>query len=134
MVGGNGDTLEAVRPVLACFAGLIVYLGDVGAGQTAKLVNNAMLAANLAIAHHGLEAATNLGIEREAFVELVAVSSGRSCGFEVAARMDEPRSFSQGASLLDKDIRLLQETLGEDPSLHTIRETARTFLDLALKD
>lgn len=38
MVGGAGDTLERVRPIISCFAGSIFHLGPVGAGNTVKLV------------------------------------------------------------------------------------------------
>ena len=134
MVGGNAQVVEAARPVLETFAGLIVHLGDVGAGQNAKLVNNALLTAHLAVAHHGLEAAKVLGIEKEAFVELVKVSSGRSYGFEVCARLPNPEAFEHGAKLLAKDLALLGETLGDDPSYDNIHRTAETFLLKALKN
>ena len=133
MVGGNAQVLEAVRPVLDTFAGLIIHLGEVGAGQMAKLVNNNMMAANLAIAHHGLEAAESLGIDRQAFAELVKVSSGRSFGFEVCARLPNPQAFAHGARLLEKDVRLLGETITESPCYDAIRDTANAFLDKALE-
>lgn len=133
MVGGEARDVAAAKPVLETFAGLILHLGDVGAGQNAKLVNNAMMSANLAIAHHGLAAAETLGIAREAFVDLVKVSSGRSLSFEVRARMPNPGAFEHGAMLLAKDLGLLGEAMGDDPSFRTIRDVSRSFLDLALK-
>ena len=36
------------------FGGLIVHLGGVGAGQMAKLINNTLLTANMALAHDAL--------------------------------------------------------------------------------
>ena len=44
------------------------------------------------------------------------VSSGRSYGFEVYARLPSPFAFGHGAKLLAKDVRLLGEVLGADPS------------------
>jgi len=134
MVGGNDQVVAAVRPVLETFAGLIVHLGDVGAGQMTKLVNNAMMTANLAIANHGLEAAKALGIDRDAFVELIQVSSGRSFSFEVAARKLGPSAFRHGAKLLEKDMRLLGETMGSDPNYLAIEGTSAPFLEQALKN
>lgn len=134
MVGGSAPAVEAARPVFETFARLIVHLGDVGAGQNAKLVNNAMMSANLAIAYQGLLAARELGIDREAFVELVKVSSGRSFSFEVCSRLPEPGAFEHGARLLAKDVGLLGEALGENPAFAVIRDAARTFLDEALKE
>lgn len=132
MAGGSAEVLEAARPALETFAGRIVHLGGAGAGQNAKLINNAMMAANLATAYHALQLAAVLGIEKEAFVDLVKISSGRSFSFEVCARIPEPAAFSHGAKLLDKDVRLLGETVGQNDACAAIRETARTFLERAI--
>ena len=133
MVGGNAPAVEAARPVLETFAGLIVHLGAVGAGQMAKLVNNAMMAANLAIAHHGLAAATALGIDRKAFADLVKVSSGRSFSFDVYAKLPTPTAFGHGARLLQKDVQLLGEALGSHESFAPLRDIATPVMELALK-
>lgn len=134
MVGGDAQALAVARPVLETFAGLIVHLGAVGAGQKAKLINNALMAANLAVAHYALTAAAELGIDRAALIELVKVSSGRSYGFEVGARMPNPSAFAHGAKLLAKDVRLLGQTLGANASFACLRDVTTPFLDLALKE
>jgi 3-hydroxyisobutyrate dehydrogenase-like beta-hydroxyacid dehydrogenase len=128
MLGGNEQDCADARPVFATFAGLIVHVGAVGAGQTAKLVNNALMAAHMAIAHHGLAAAAALGLDRAALSEIVKVSSGRSFGFEVYARLPSPSAFAHGAGLLSKDVRLLGEILGQNPSFAPFRELAARFL------
>ena len=99
-----------------------------------KLVNNALMAANLAVAHHALAAADLLGIDPSAFAELVKVSSGRSFSFEVRARMPGPTAFNHGAKLLAKDVRLLGETVGDDPAFVAIRDIAGPFLTQALAE
>ena len=128
MVGGDPAVIAAARPIFETFGGLIVHVGDVGAGQMAKLVNNALMAAHLAIAHHGLEAAARLGMDRKALSELVKVSSGRSFGFEVYARLPNPSAFEHGAKLLAKDVRLLGEVLGADPPSLRFEMSRRRFL------
>jgi 3-hydroxyisobutyrate dehydrogenase-like beta-hydroxyacid dehydrogenase len=134
MVGGETDAVERARPVLESFAGLIVHLGAVGAGQMAKLVNNALMAAHVAIAHSGLEAAAALGIDRAALIELVKVSSGRSFGFEVCSRLSAPSAWKHGAALLAKDVRLLGEALGDAPAVAQFRDVTAPFFAAALKD
>jgi len=135
MVGGEADALAAVRPVFETYAGFIAHLGGVGAGQTAKLVNNNLMAANMALAWHALQAAQSLGIERSAFIELVRVSSGRSFSFDVCARLSHPADFQHGAPLLAKDVRLLGETvgetLGESRDFDALRDASAAFLALA---
>jgi 3-hydroxyisobutyrate dehydrogenase-like beta-hydroxyacid dehydrogenase len=132
MVGGDTEVLEDIRPVLQTFSRLIVHLGEVGAGQHAKLLNNSMLAANIGVAHHCLEAARALSLDRQAFLELINASSGRSFGFEVRARMPGPESFQHGAKLLAKDVALLEDALRQSPDFPPIRDASRVFLDLAV--
>jgi len=129
MVGGDEAVFAAARPVFETFGGLIVRVGGVGAGQMMKLVNNALMAAHLAIAHHGLAAGSALGLDRAALGEIVKVSSGRSFGFEVYARLPNPFAFDHGAKLLAKDVRLLGEVLGSDPSFAPFRDVAAPFLE-----
>ncbi len=133
MLGGEETAASAVRPVLGTFAGSIVHLGGVGSGQVAKIVNNSLMAANLAVAHYAVEAARELEVDVQAFADLVKISSGRSFGFEVRARMPEPTAFGHGAKLLAKDVGLLGESMGTDnPTYQYIRDVAGPFLDLAL--
>jgi 3-hydroxyisobutyrate dehydrogenase-like beta-hydroxyacid dehydrogenase len=133
MVGGETATFEAARPIFATFGRLIVHLGEVGAGQNAKLVNNALLAANLSVAHHAIAAGAELGVARDALVQLLLASSGRSFGLEVCSRMPAPTSFAHGAALLAKDVGLLVDVLGRDnAAAAALRDAAEPFIKLAL--
>lgn len=134
MAGGDGQTIAAVQPIFDTFANLVVHLGDVGSGQMAKLVNNNLMAANLALAHNAFALAEAQGLDREAFRQLVGVSSGRSFGFDVRARMNDPKHFRHGAQLLAKDVRLLGEATGDNVDYLPIRDVAMSFLNLALAD
>jgi 3-hydroxyisobutyrate dehydrogenase len=128
MVGGAEQALALARPVFETFGGLIVRVGDLGAGQMAKLVNNALMAAHVAMAHYGLSAAAALGLDRAALSEIVKASSGRSYGFEVYSRLPAPSAFGLGAKLLAKDVRLLGEVLGADPAYAPFRDVVAPFL------
>ncbi len=113
MVGGDAQTLDQCRPVFGTFANLIVYLGGVGAGQQAKLINNAMLAANVAVAADAFEVAERLGLDRDGLAEVLRNGSGRSYGGEMAARPGalQHMANSQARPALGKDVRLLAELL-----------------------
>jgi 3-hydroxyisobutyrate dehydrogenase len=128
MIGGAEEVVAAARPIFETFGGLIVHVGDVGAGQMAKLVNNALMAAHVTMAHYALAAAAALGLDRAAMSEIVKVSSGRSYGFEVYSRLPAPAAFGHGAKLLAKDIRLLGEVLGADPAYAPFRDVVAPFL------
>lgn len=133
MLGGDPDVIEAARPVFETFGRLIVRLGEVGAGQHAKLINNTLLAANIGLADMALTAGADLEIGKESLIELLLASSGRSFGLEVRARMPEPTSFAHGAALLKKDVRLLGEVLGTEAApFIALRDAAAGFLERAL--
>jgi hypothetical protein len=72
-----------------------------------------------------------LGLDRAALCQIVKASSGRSYGFEVYSRLPNPAAFGQGAKLLAKDVRLLGEILGADPSFAPFRDVAAPFLESA---
>jgi 3-hydroxyisobutyrate dehydrogenase-like beta-hydroxyacid dehydrogenase len=133
MVGGADEDFEATRPVFETFGSMVVHLGPIGAGQYAKLINNTLFAANLGTAHCALESARQLGLSEKAIVELIAASSGRSYGFDVCARMPPPPRFAHAGRLLQKDVRLLGEVMGEGTgAFATLRDASQPFLDYAI--
>ena len=50
----------------------VVHLGDLGSGQTTKLLNNLMFTANLGTAATALALAKSLGISPERLTEVVS--------------------------------------------------------------
>jgi 3-hydroxyisobutyrate dehydrogenase-like beta-hydroxyacid dehydrogenase len=128
MCGGSQAAFEQARPVFQSFATLIVLLGEAGAGQKAKIINNTLMGANMALAQAALTAGENLGIERTSLAELIKASSGRSFGFEVFARLPTPQAFAHGGALLLKDARLLAAILPNDPEADRLVATANAFL------
>jgi 3-hydroxyisobutyrate dehydrogenase len=131
MCGGEADAFARAMPVLETFGKIIVHLGPAGSGQRAKIVNNALLAANMGLAHAALAAGEALGIERKALGELVKASSGRSFGAEIYVRLPNPQAFAIGAPLLVKDVGLLAAVLPGHPGMTVLRDAAAAFLKAA---
>lgn len=129
MVGGDPETFEHARPVFESFGKLIVRVGDIGAGQYVKLINNALLAANLGVADAALDAGSSLGLDRASLLQLLTASSGRSFALEVRGRMQAPAEFRHGGALLQKDVTLLTEVLGsQHPASICLEGAAKRFL------
>ena len=129
MIGGDAAAVTAARPVFQTFGSNIVHLGPVGSGQLAKLVNNSLMAANMALADAALRSSAALGLDQAALTELVKVSSGRSHGFEVRARLPHIGLFEHGAKLLAKDVGLLTSLLLNDPAYAVLKGVADPFLE-----
>jgi 3-hydroxyisobutyrate dehydrogenase-like beta-hydroxyacid dehydrogenase len=83
-VGGDEAAAERCRPVFDSFGSTVVHVGAVGTALLAKLVNNTLLAANLAIADDALTLGESLGIDASTMTELMRHGSGKSYGLEVA--------------------------------------------------
>jgi len=128
MCGADAAAYEQAKPVFESFAGLLVLLGPAGSGQRAKIVNNALMAANMGLAHAAMQASEALGIDRKAFADLVKASSGRSFGFEVYTRLPQPDAFAHGAGLLAKDVKLLAATLPNSDAAGQLADAANPFL------
>jgi 3-hydroxyisobutyrate dehydrogenase len=133
MCGAKPEHFEAARPVFETFGKLIVLLGEAGAGQRAKIINNSLMAANMGLAQAALDAGEALGCDRKSLAELVNASSGRSFGFEVLARMPSPATFAHGAAMLAKDVALLKAVLPDHTGAELLRVTAEPFLTDATK-
>lgn len=131
MCGATQQAFDAALPVLQTFGKLIVLLGEAGAGQRAKIINNSLMAANMGLAHAAFSAGDAMGIDRKALAELVRESSGRSFGFEVYARLPTPQAFSVGAPMLTKDVGLLQTVMPDEWGARALHTAAKPFLDAA---
>ena len=113
MLGGTPENTELVRPVLETFAGLIVHLGDVGAGQKAKLINNSLMVANMGLAHRAVTAGMESGLDRDALITLLQASSGDSFALGIYGKRAGPQGFERLAMLIEK-VHLLGEMLGKE--------------------
>ncbi|MEY4159874.1 MAG: hypothetical protein RLZZ136_495 [Pseudomonadota bacterium] len=133
MVGGSADGFAKARPVLASFGGLIVHLGDVGAGQCAKLINNTLLAANLTATQNALDAGGALGLDRGAMAKLLKVSTGGSYALGIVANLPGLGAFAHGGALLRKDADLLVQLLPSNVALNALRNAAIPFLEAVNK-
>jgi 3-hydroxyisobutyrate dehydrogenase len=107
MCGGDEAVIQRCRPVIDSFAALVLRMGAVGAGQETKLINNALMAANMGLAHEAVGLGRSIGIDPAALNQVIAASSGRSLGHDAYARLGSPRDFVRGALLLRKDVNLL---------------------------
>lgn len=111
MIGGDTTAATACIPVFESFASHIEYLGNTGAGQVAKLLNNSLMAANLILAHHAIETGQKLGLDRQGLASVISTGSGGSFALDIYKKLPDLTAFSRGAKLLRKDIALLSEII-----------------------
>ncbi|MCK8670380.1 NAD(P)-dependent oxidoreductase [Rhodococcus sp. HM1] len=78
MVGGDTEIVEKIRPVFETYANPVIHLGDVGAGQVAKLLNNLLFTANLATSVTTLQLGESLGVDPAKLGEVITHGSANS--------------------------------------------------------
>lgn len=112
MIGGSEEDLAVARPVIEAMAAKALHVGQSGAGNVAKLVNNLLAAAHMITTSEGLKLALAAGIDPEAALRVVNAASGKSMISEVhfptwvmSDRFDS--GFSMG--LMRKDVRLAKK-------------------------
>ncbi|MEX3785181.1 NAD(P)-dependent oxidoreductase [Paraburkholderia sp. BR14374] len=72
MAGGEASDLAAVRPLLDAYAARVTHMGEVGAGQTAKLCNQAIVTATVAAIAEAVSLAQRSGIDAAKLPEALA--------------------------------------------------------------
>ena len=108
MVGGDTDVVERCRPVFETYADPVVHLGDLGSGQTTKLLNNLLFTANLGTAAAALSLASHLGVSPDRLTEVVSRSSGNSFALNALGGVGGlERLAGLAGTLLQKDVRLV---------------------------
>lgn len=76
MVGGDTSTLDAARPALEPFAGLIVHVGGPGMGQVVKLCNNLIYAAQMLATAEATTMAAKANVDLTKLLQVVTHSTG----------------------------------------------------------
>jgi 3-hydroxyisobutyrate dehydrogenase-like beta-hydroxyacid dehydrogenase len=94
MVGGDADAFAACKPALASFAGAVFHLGELGAGQVGKMVNNMILWSCISANFEGFKLAQCLGVDRERLYGAVR----RSRPFSVEKRLPSPTPTASAVS------------------------------------
>jgi len=122
MVGGEADVLERARPVLEAYALRITHLGDVGAGQATKAVNQVLVAGIAQGVCEGLALAEALGLDPERLLPTLGAGAAGNWFLEKRGATMLRNEFSVGfkLGLLHKDlgiVRRIAEQAGTNRSV-----------------
>ncbi len=113
MVGGKEETLEKVMPLLQCMGKSIKHVGDVGAGDTVKLVNNLLLGVNMAAASEALALGVKAGLDADVLYDVISQSSGNSYALEAKYKNFIAKGNFEPGFMIDlqhKDLQLAIDT------------------------
>ncbi|RDE05488.1 NAD(P)-dependent oxidoreductase [Sphingomonas aracearum] len=84
MCGGSAEAFARAEPILAAYCAKVVHIGEAGAGQTAKMVNQICIAGVLQGVSEGLRFAQASGLDLDQVLE--AISGGAAQSWQMVNR------------------------------------------------
>ena len=128
MVGGSGASYEKVKDILALM-GKSTLVGELGAGQTTKLVNQTIVAINIAAVAEGMAFAKKAGVDPDKVFQAIRGGlAGSQCMADKAPRMCEGR-YNPGFRI-NLHIKDLTNVLETSRSLHMSMPLAAPLLEM----
>ncbi len=112
MVGGDRAVFDRYAEVLGAMGSSVTYVGPIGAGNIAKLANQAVVAVNIAVVGEALVLAQKSGVDPQAVFEAIRGGLAGSTVMEAKAPMMLRRDFDPGfrINLHIKDLDNVLET------------------------
>jgi 3-hydroxyisobutyrate dehydrogenase len=115
MVGGSDEAFARAKPIIDPMAKAVIHAGGAGAGQAAKICNNMILGATMAVTCEAFVLAQKLGLDPKVFFDISSQASGQSwsmttycpvpgVGPKTPADNDYEGGFA--AALMLKDLKL----------------------------
>jgi 3-hydroxyisobutyrate dehydrogenase len=115
MVGGDKDVYDSCEPLLKVMGENVFYVGDIGAGNVAKLINNMLAFIHMMGAAEALTLGAKAGVDLNVLWEIVKASSGGSFVWNAGTRaiLRDRLAPTFTVDLASKDIGLATE-LGDE--------------------
>ena len=117
-VGGDGDAVQRVQPVLSSYGEPVLHVGPLGFGQRVKLINNTLFAAQIGIVAEAVGLAGRLGVDEATLLAALPHGSGTSRALESIARVGSAAGFIGAVGdFIGKDVAVVRATaadLGSD--------------------
>lgn len=113
LVGGPQAVARRCEPVFRSFATHVVHLGGTGTGQTAKLLNNALLMMNQAAIADIVDHALGLGLDPVALLDALKLGSASSRALTLLNTMVTPDTVEHLSAVEALDMDLFQAATQE---------------------
>ncbi len=132
MAGGGAADLDAVRPLIDAYASRITHMGDAGAGQTAKLCNQAIVTATVTAIAEAVGLAQASGIDAARLADALAGGWADSVLLQTfVPRMTSSGHPSMGAlSTFQKDVDAIADAARDTGAVMPVSATVQQVLRL----
>lgn len=96
MVGGKKETFDRFYDVLKAMAGSVVYVGELGSGNVAKLANQIVVAVNIAAVSEAMAFSKKMGADPELVYQAIRGGLAGSTVMDAKVPMILSRNFKPG--------------------------------------
>lgn len=134
--GGENSAVERARPILECMGKNIFHAGNSGAGQTAKICNNMLLAIHMLGTCEALQLGVDNGLDPKVLSDIMLASSGRNWSLElynpwpgVMENVPASKGYEGGfaVNLMNKDLTLAMDTALQSASRTPMGSLAKSL-------
>jgi 3-hydroxyisobutyrate dehydrogenase len=110
MVGGDAEVLERARPLLEAYALRVTHLGDVGAGQATKAINQILVAGIAQAVCEGLALGEALGLDPQRLIPTLGAGAAGNWFLDKRGETMLRDEYSVGfkLALLHKDLAIVR--------------------------
>jgi 3-hydroxyisobutyrate dehydrogenase-like beta-hydroxyacid dehydrogenase len=134
MVGGDADSLAAVRPLLEVMGRLVMHVGPPGTGNRIKLLHNALGAVNAVAVAESLALCDAVGVDPRTYYEVVRNGGGMAYSTYLDRRMLRVVEGNYAPTftleLMQKDVTLATAMAGALAArLPILRETLQAYTE-----
>ncbi len=111
MVGGDSEPFDSARPFIDCFAKMVRLMGDSGAGQLTKMVNQVCIAGLMQGLSEGLHLARSSGLDGSAVIDVISKGAAQSWQMENRYKTMLDGKFDYGFAVdwMRKDLAIVLE-------------------------
>ncbi len=111
MVGGDQAPYDIARPFIDCFAKMVRLMGDSGAGQLTKMVNQTCIAGLVQGLSEGLHLARASGLDGKAVVDVISKGAAQSWQMEnrYETMLDGRFDYGFAVDWMRKDLAIVLE-------------------------
>lgn len=129
MVGGKQVVFDECKEMLDVMGGSVTLVGDIGAGETTKLVNQVIVAVNIAIVAEGLMLGKKAGVDPEKIFNAIKGGlAGSQCLVDKAPRMFEAK-YDPGFKM-KLHVKDLTNALETSRAVHTAMPLSSTVMEM----
>lgn len=111
MVGGDQTTFDAAKPVIECYAKMVGLMGDIGAGQLTKMMNQICIAGLVQGLSEAIHLGQAAGLDIEKVVDVISKGAAGSWQMENRYKTMDAGEYEHGFAVdwMRKDLKICLE-------------------------